>query len=232
MKLIVFISMLLFVSATALYAGDTFEDPAQGGPHPSPCKGPEDDLFDQDNWTLQIGVAAITSNAIGDISLGKVSRATGPAGGEMYLFSASYTLSDLDLAILNRRFCPQLELPVVLGVVDEQGRSPFLSYNAGITLRWKDFPFNRVVYTNFESGIGLSYNEHVLAIERERHMRRDRSHLKFYWPIQLMLAHPKFRQHQLAVFIHHQSGGHVFDVGGSNLIGIGYRHVFRERRHD
>jgi len=228
MKLIVFISMLLFVSATALYAGDTFEEPAQGGPHPSQCKS-SDDLFDNDHWTLQLGVAAITSNAIGDISLGKVSRATGPAGGEMYLFSASYTLSDLDWVILGRRFRPQLELPVVLGVVDEQGRSPFLSYNAGITLRWKDFPFNRVVYTNFESGIGLSYNEHVLAIERKRHMRRDRSHLKFYWPIQLMLAHPKFKQHQLAVFIHHQSGGHVFDVGGSNLIGIGYRHVFRER---
>ncbi len=228
MRLIVFISVISCASATALYAGDALDEPAQGGPQQLLSKR-WDALFDQDRWTLQLGAAVITSNAIGDISLGKISRATGPAGGEMYLLGASYTLCDFDWVIRDRRFRPQLELPVVLGVVNERGRSPFLDYNAGITLRWKDFPFNRVVYTNFESGIGLSYTEHVLAIERERHMRRDRSHLKFYWPIQLMLAHPKLKQHQLMVFIHHQSGGHVFDIGGSNLIGIGYRHVFRER---
>lgn len=147
----------------------------------------------------------------------------------MYLFSASYNLFDFDLVLRDRLFRPQLEFPLVLGVVNEQGRSPFLDYNAGVTLRWKDFPFSRFVYINFESGIGLSYYEHVPAIERERHPDRDRSHLKFYWPIQLMLAHPKRKEHQFVVFIHHQSGGHVFDVGGSNLIGIGYRHVFRER---
>ncbi len=228
MKLIVFISVFFCASATASYAGDTLEESSQSGPQPlsSRSKGA---LFDQDRWTLQLGAAVITSNAIGDISIGKVSRATGPAGGEMYLLGASYTLRDFDWVFRDRRFRPQLELPVVLGVVNERGRNPFLDYNAGITLRWKDFPFNRVVYTNLESGIGLSYTEHVLAIERKRHMRRDRSHLKFYWPIQLMLAHPERKQHQLVVFIHHQSGGHVFDIGGSNLIGIGYRYVFSER---
>lgn len=147
----------------------------------------------------------------------------------MYLISASYTLHEFDWTLWGRRLRPQLELPLVLGIVNEQGRSPFFDYNAGITMRWKDFPFNRYVYTNLESGVGLSYYEHVLAIERQRHPDRDRSHLKFYWPIQLMLAHPERKEHQLVVFIHHQSGGHVFDVGGSNLFGIGYRHVFRER---
>lgn len=228
MKLIVFILVLLCVTAAASYAGDTFDEPAQEG-LPPVSSNSGSPLFEQDRWTLQLGAAVITSNAIGDISLGKVSRATGPAGGEMYLLGASYTLRDFEWVFRDRRFRPQLELPVVLGVVNERGRSPFFDYNAGITLRWKDFPFNHVIYANLESGIGLSYTEHVLAIERERHMRRDRSHLKFYWPIQLMLAHPKLKQHQLTVFIHHQSGGHVFDIGGSNLIGIGYRHVFRER---
>lgn len=216
------------VLATALHAGGvpdrpSPEDPPQhsreddgAGPGPSP-------------WTIQLGIAMVTSNAIGDLSLGKVTRARGDAGGEMYLLGVSHTLHDFDWRIRGRRFRPQLELPVVLGVVDEGGRNPFLDYNAGITLRWKDFPFNRLVYTNLESGVGLSYTEHVLAIERQRHPDRDRSHLKFYWPIQLTLALPEKKQHQLVVFIHHQSGGHVFDEGGSNLIGIGYRHVFRER---
>jgi hypothetical protein len=31
------------------------------------------------------------------------------------------------------------------------------------------------------------------------------------------------------LFIHHQSGGHIFDVGGSNMPGPGYCYVFRER---
>lgn len=185
------------------------------GPGPSP-------------WTIQMGIAVITSNPIGEVLLGKATRAGGDAGGEMFLLGVSYTLHDFDWQIRGRRLRPQLELPLVIGLVDEKGRSPFFDYNAGITLRWKDFPFKRYVYTNLESGVGLSYTGHVLAIERRRHPGRERSHLKFHWPIELMLAHPKFRGHQLVLFIHHQSGGHVFDAGGSNLVGIGYRRVFRE----
>ena len=216
------------VLATALHAvagvDDSFPEnpPRHPGESGSAGCGPNP-------WTIHIGMAVITSSTIGDLSLGKVTRARGDAGGEMYLLGVSHTLHDFDWRIRGRRFRPQLELPMVLGVVDEGGRNPFLDYNAGITLRWKDFPFNRFVYTNLETGVGLSYTEHVLAIEHRRHSDRDRSHLKFYWPIQLTLAHPEKKQHQLVVFIHHQSGGHVFDKGGSNLIGIGYRHVFRER---
>jgi len=215
------------VLAAPLHGGGWCEKPDNGGS--PPCAKSGNAISGHDRWTLQCGVAMITSNVINDFSLGRVRRATGDAGGEMYLLGASYTLCDLDWTLMGRRYRPQLELPAVFGVVDEGGRSPFFAYNAGITVRWKDLPFSRYVYTNFESGVGLSYTEHVLAIERQRHPRRDRSHLKFYWPIQLMLAHPKRKEHQLVVFIHHQSGGHVFDVGGSNLIGVGYRHVFRER---
>ena len=218
----------IWAGTTALHAGEPPEQPA-GGISQSLSSANEGDFFDPDRWTLQFGVAVITSNVIGDFSLGDFSRATGPAGGEMYLFSASFTLHDFDWTLWGRRYRPQLELPMVFGVVNERGRGPFFDYNAGVTLRWKDFPFNLFVYTNFETGVGLSYTERVLAIEEERHPDRDRSHLKFYWPIQLMLAHPKWREHQLVFFIHHQSGGHIFDVGGSNMVGVGYRHVFRER---
>jgi hypothetical protein len=223
--------LLLFivscVFSTAVYADDRFEKTTAEA---SSLFSSENKRFfvDQDSWTLQLGVAMITSNVISDFSLGDFQRAKGPAGGEMYLLSASYTLFDFDWILLGRRFRPQLELPVVIGVVNERGRSPFVDYNLGITLRWKDLPFNRFIYTNIESGVGLSYTDRVLAIERERHPGRDRSHLKLYWPIQLMLAHPERKGHQLVVFIHHQSGGHIFDIGGSNLVGIGYRHVFRE----
>ncbi|HPA14001.1 MAG TPA: hypothetical protein PKV75_01890 [Desulfobacterales bacterium] len=223
---------LLFVGihifTPALYAGDWFE---KSDENRLSLFSPESEsvLFDPERWTFQFGIAIITENVVDDFSVGRIDRAKGAAGGEMYLFSASYHLYDFDWNFREWRFRPQLELPLVFGVVNERGRSPFFDYNAAITLRWKDFPFNRFVYTNIESGVGLSYTDHVLATEQERHPERDRSHLKFYWPIQLMLAHPQRKEHQLVLFIHHQSGGHIFDVGGSNLIGIGYRYVFRER---
>lgn len=186
-------------------------------------------VLDANRWTFQFGVAMITDNTIDDFLTLDISRASGAAGGEMCLFSASYTLYHFDWMIGNYRCRPQLELPLVIGVVDENGRTPFFDYNAGVTIRWKDFPFNNFVYMNIESGVGLSYSEHVLQVEKDRHPNRDRSHLKFYWPIQIMLAHPEHREHQLAAFIHHQSGGHIFDIGGSNLVGLGYRYVFGER---
>jgi len=99
-----------------------------------------------------------------------------------------------------------------------------------VTLRWKSFPWNHWVYTTIESGVGLTYSQHVLQIERSRHPGRDRSHLEFYWPIQLTLAHPRHRQHQLVLFLHHHSGGTIFHTGGANSLGAGYRYVFDERR--
>jgi hypothetical protein len=182
-----------------------------------------------DPWSLQAGVAVITANTIDDLMKGSMTRAQGPSRGEIYLFGVSYTLRDLEIGVAGRTFHPQLELPVVIGVVDERGRSRFMDYNAGLTLRWTQFPWNEVLHTNVESGVGLSYTDKVLLIERERHPTRERSHLKFYWPIEVAFALPNYRQHQAVLFIHHQSGGHIFDRGGSNHLGVAYRHVFRER---
>jgi hypothetical protein len=182
-----------------------------------------------DRWTFQVGAAFITANTIDNFLTGNVRRARGPAEGEIYLFKASYTLRDLEWNIGDRTFRPQLELPFVFGVVDERARAPWFDYNLGLTLRWKDFPWDRFLYTNLESGAGLSYSQRVFHIEEARHPGRERSHLKFYWPIELAVAHPSLRQHQFVFLLHHQSGGQLFDVGGSNHLGVAYRHVFRER---
>jgi hypothetical protein len=64
------------------------------------------------------------------------------------------------------------------------------------------------------------------VVDRERHPGQDRSHLKFDWPIQVTFALPRWPQHQLVLFVDHQSGGHIFDEGGVNSYGIGYRFEF------
>jgi len=186
------------------------------------------DLWDKERWSINLGVAMITSNIINDFLKGDVNRASGEPGGEIYFIGGSYTLTDLPWEYKNRTFTPQLEVPLVLGIVNENGRSPYLDYNIGITFRWNNFPWNETIYTTLESGVGLSYTERVIRIEEIRHAGRPRSHLKFYWPITLSLANPKYPQHQLTFFLHHQSGGHVFDRGGSNHLGIGYRYLFRK----
>jgi hypothetical protein len=122
-----------------------------------------------------------------------------------------------------------VELPAVLGIVNEHGSDAFPQYSGGITLRLKKFPWNRWVYTNFETGVGLTYSAQVLRTERDKHSGEDRSPLEFYWPVQIMLAHPKHRQHQLVLFNHHHSGGWIFHTGGANTLGVGYRYVFDEQ---
>ena len=204
--------------------------PALGSPEKLRFSDAWEDLGQADRWSLSFGVARITSNTIDELIRGKFNRASGEPSGYFYLLGTSYTLGDLDLEWAGRGYRPQVDAVAVLGLVDESGRSSFLDYNLGVTVRWKDFPWNEFLYTNFETGVGLSYSERVVAIEEFRHPGRGRSHLKFYWPIELSLAHPKHRQHQLVLLLHHQSGGRTFDRGGSNHVGIGYRYVFRERR--
>ncbi|MEX2381608.1 MAG: hypothetical protein WD490_04435 [Opitutales bacterium] len=104
-----------------------------------------------------------------------------------------------------------------------------MDYNLGVIFRWRDFPWNEWVYTTLESGAGFSYTEKVLGIERQRHPDRNRNHLAFYWPIELSLAHPRYKQHRAVFFVHHRSGGRIFHQGGANSVGIAYRYAFGYR---
>ena len=119
---------------------------------------------------------------------------------------------------------PLLELPFTLGIVDENGRSPFLNYAASFEVRWRDFPWNEYVSTTAAMGLGLAYSSKIFLMDKLTHQGWHRSNVKFNWPIELSLALPQFPQHQVTVFIMHQSGGHIFDRGGINNFGFGYRY--------
>ena len=178
-----------------------------------------------DRFSFQAGVGFITGSTVGEIGTWQSELAEGDSEGEIHLFQVSYKLTKWNPALFGRRVAVDVELPLVLGVVDERGSSPFMQYSGGFALRWKTFPWNRWLYTNLETGVGLTYSQHVLATERERHPDRERSHLEIYWPVQLMLACPRRPDHQFVFFLHHHSGGGIFHRGGANTLGLGYRFV-------
>lgn len=187
---------------------------------------PHSESSEKRSWAFQLGVAAITNNTINDIVHGRINVDDGPAGGEIYALTASKRLGELHIEWGNHVFTPQLEIPLTLEIVNERSRSPFLDYNAAFAVRWIDFPWNRLVSTQFSMGIGLSYSERILLMDRVGREDRYRSRLKFDWPISVTLAHPDHPEHQLLLFILHQSGGHIFDRAGVNSVGIGYRFDF------
>lgn len=192
------------------------------------CFLPHSSEDGRSNWAFEVGIAMITDNHIEDFAISSFSldRAHGASGGNIYTFTATRLLGELKWEIGGHTFTPQLEVPLTLEVVDENSRSPFLDFNASFAVRWVDFPWNNYVKTSFAMGIGLSYSEKIYLIDIERHPDDYRSHLKFNWPIQLTLALPEYPKHQVMIFIAHQSGGHIFDDGGVNSLGIGYRHDF------
>jgi hypothetical protein len=185
-----------------------------------------------DRWSFQGGVGFISGSTIDDIGTAQNDWADGDSAGQIYLMQVSYKLAELKPKLFGKPRALDLELPLVIGVVDESGSDLFMQYSGGLALRWKDFPWNRWLYTNLETGVGLTYSQQVLETERRRHPDRERSHLEIYWPLQLMLAHPRLRAHQLVLFLHHHSGGGVFHTGGANTLGIGYRYVPGERRRN
>ena len=178
------------------------------------------------NFSLQFGVANLTSRNIGEILSGDVESAEGEASGQLYSLTFSWTAHRFSIPVGERTLTPQFEPYLALTIVDEDNRSPFPDYNGGVGFRWVNFPWNDWVQTTFFMGVGFSYSSKVYTIDRLRHPEDERSHLKLDWPIQLTLAHPRWPRHQLVGYIDHQSGGHVFDSGGVNSLGIGYRFAF------
>ena len=185
---------------------------------PPPC--------DSRDWSIQFGVAVISKSDIGQILTGGFNRADGDAGGLLYSLTVNWTAHRFKIPCFGRTLTPQFEPYLTLTLVDENSRSVFPDYNGGVGLRWVDFPWNKWIRTTFFMGIGLSYSSSIYTADLERHPGEDRSYLKFDWPIQFSLALPRWPQHQLVLFNDHQSGGHVFDQGGVNSFGMGYRFQF------
>jgi hypothetical protein len=180
-----------------------------------------------DKWAFELGVAVITKNSVAEMLSGNISRGDGPEGGEIYQLKATKTLDVLSWNIAGNTFRPHLELPLCLEIVDENGRDPFLDYNASVQLRWVDFPWNSTVQTSFAVGLGLSYSSKVYAMDVKQHLGEDRSHLKFNLPIELTFHLPGKNNEQLSLYLAHQSGGFgFFDVGGVNSLGIAFSRTF------
>jgi hypothetical protein len=176
------------------------------------------------DWGVQFGVAVISQNNVGQIFAGE--PAEGAAAGEIYLLTLSRTVHRFQIRVGGLSLTPEVEPYVTLGLVDESERAPFPDYNGGVAIRWVDFPWNKWIKTTLFVGIGLSYSAHIYTVDYERHPGEERSHLKFDWPIQITFAIPRWPQHQFVLFNDHQSGGHIFDEGGVNSLGIGYRFEF------
>ena len=180
------------------------------------------------NWAYEVGVSFITTNSIEEfVGVGdSISRADGPAGGEIYTLTASRRLGQLVWNVCGHTFTPQLELPFTLEIVNENQGDTFVAFATSFNVRWVDFPWNEYVKTSFSMGLGLNYSGEVYEIDQVRHPGDERSQLKFNWPIQATFALPNYPDDQLTIFITHHSGGHVFDHGGFNALGIGYRRDF------
>jgi hypothetical protein len=209
--------LLLLVALTVYADADGLAD------HPSAVRRSPDTAS---NWSLQIGAAFISQNNIGEVLSGQIEPADGETGGQSYSLTLTWIAHRFEIPFRDGALRPQFEPYFTLTLVDENGRSPFPDYNAGLGFRWVDFPWNDWVSTTFFTGLGLSYSTRVYAIDRQRHAGMDRSHLKLDWPLQFIFALPAWPQHQLVLFNDHHSGGHIFDEGGVNSLGIGYRLEF------
>lgn len=175
---------------------------------------------------MDLGVAVISDNTTFGILRNDGNDADGDEGGQIYHLTLSYMLSKMKWTVGGMIYHPRFELPLSIGIVDENGRSPFLLYHWALTFRWMDFPWNSFLSTSFGVGGGFWYSSKVLAIDRKRHLDEDRSHLKFFMPLDLTFSLPDYDQYQLVFFNHHASGGHIFDEGGIDVWGAAIRYRF------
>lgn len=178
-------------------------------------------------WSFEFGVAVISDNTVADYTEPKLNKLHGPGGGLTYNFTVARRIHEFDWRIGPVHLRPQIEVPARLTLVDENTGRVIPDLNLGVVLRWQDFPWNRWVRTTLSAGPGMSYSFQVWTADWQRHEDDDdRSRLKFWLPIEFTVALPRWREHQLVAFIDHQSGGTLFDRGGVDAWGLGYRFEF------
>jgi hypothetical protein len=185
-----------------------------------------DDRSDR-KWSFEFGVAVISDNTPADYTEPKLNKLHGPGGGETYNFTVARRIHQFEWSIGSVTLRPQLEVPARLTLVDENTGRLIPDLNLGLVLRWRDFPWNRLLRTTLAAGPGLSYSFQVWTADFQRHEEdEERSRLKFWLPIEFTVALPWYPRHQLVAFIDHQSGGTLFDRGGVDAWGLGYRFEF------
>lgn len=184
------------------------------------------DVMAQNRWGLGVSTSVISdADPMGPL-YGQFGIPDGDAGGQIYLFNADYRLSSFDFTLNSTAYRINMEIVSTIGVVDENARDPFFNLNCAFALRWMDFPWNRHLATTIMSGLGLNYSEKIFMYDELKHPGEHRSHLKFFWPLEISFALPSYENHRLVLFNHHISGGWIFDEGGMESLGIGYRYLF------
>lgn len=178
-----------------------------------------------DRWAVEADVTFLSEIASHRCWTGRFNRADGDARGQTYNLRVWYTLHEFDWDLVGLRVRPRLEIPATLGIVDERGRSPFLTYSLGLFFRWSDFPWNRYIHTTAGTAFGIHYTERIVRTDQERHPDEHRSHWKFYWPIQVTFAVPGYERYQFVLFNDHFSSKGVFDEGGYDAWGFGFRFI-------
>lgn len=178
-------------------------------------------------WAVEFGVGVMSDNdTIGNIT-GQFDTITDEYGADIYKLSVYYTVKEFQWEMGNYTFYPQLEVFPSITRFEENSGENYHNINFAGTLKWTDFPWNKYLYTTLATGVGLGYFEQINSYDRKKHINEERSQWKFYWPIQLTLALPKFKRHQIVLYNDHWSGGFgIFDDGGFDTYGIAYRFIF------
>jgi hypothetical protein len=139
----------------------------------------------------------------GDWFTGNFNRFEGSGEGCTYNFAVSRQIHEFDWRTETARFQPVLEVPFMLTLVDQSAGDTVPDMNLGMVFRWRDFPWNRHVYTTFGVGGGISYATDDWVADVSRHGGEDRSDLKFWMWLDLTFAAPSHPEHQLMLFIDH-----------------------------
>lgn len=217
--------------------GCIFSPSAQGQVHstegPRPEAGrppiewvPETVKEFRSKWAFEFGVGIIADTTPGDYLKLEYDGYDGKGRGLTYNFTVAYRIYEANWNVGRYGFQPELETPVMLTLVDQNVGGIVPDINLGLQARWKDFPWNRFVYTTLAIGGGFSYSFDVWEADYSRHPGDDRSRLKFWLPVQFTFAAPWYPNHQFTAFIDHASGGQIFDRGGIDAWGFGYRFQF------
>lgn len=178
-------------------------------------------------WSAACAVGIIGDTTVEDYIDLTFDKLHGEGGGLTYNLTVTYVLHEFDWKLGRARLRPQLEVPFMLTLVDDEELDLMPDFNLGLSFRWRDCPWNRYLYTTFALGVGISYATQVWTGDYQRHRDDDsRSQWKFWLPIEVTVALPRYAQHQLMLFIDHQSGGQIFDAGGIDAWGFGYRYFF------
>jgi hypothetical protein len=177
-------------------------------------------------WAVEFGVGVISDDTVADYFKPELNKLHGPGGGQTYNVTVTRRIKEFDWRLWRLHLRPQIEAPARFTLVDENTGRVIPDVNLGLAFRWRDFPWNRFVRTSLSIGGGLSYSFQIWTAEYQRHPGEERSRLKFWLPAEFTFALPKWPEHQIVAFADHQSGGTLFDTGGVDAWGFGYRFEF------